>query len=127
MKTWLLSIVPIVVGITALTVLDGQLGQLSPKDFQKLFTNPYLRGATLFGAAYAANGARLWPALTAIYVYFLIVTSNEWKQMTHSFFGKQKIHYETLQKSKQFFDMSDDSDWLHAKPDDEDDTPENVP
>ncbi len=77
-SVWLYSIIPIIVGVTALTVLDGQLGNLSPDAFKRLFTNPYLRAATLFGAAYGSNGARFWPAFFAIYVYFSVVSTGGW-------------------------------------------------
>ena len=40
----------------------------------RLFQNKWLRGMTLFGAAYAANGNHAVGAVIAVYLYFMLTT-----------------------------------------------------
>ena len=75
LKPVLVSFVPIIVGMTTLTLLDAQLGNITVHQFNALFKNKVLRAITLFGAAYAANGCKLIPAVIAVYVYYAIVSS----------------------------------------------------
>ena len=72
----IMSIVPAVVGICAMTVLDAQLGNITREQFERIFKNQWLRGFTLFGGAYAANGGRIFPAALAVYVYFSLVSDS---------------------------------------------------
>tara|TARA_B100000989_G_C19339854_1_gene384508 strand:+ start:294 stop:674 length:381 start_codon:yes stop_codon:yes gene_type:complete len=74
--TLIMSIIPAIVGICAMTVLDAQLGNITRDQFERIFKNQWLRGLTLFGGAYAANGGRIFPAAFAVYVYFSLVNDS---------------------------------------------------
>ena len=76
LRSILMSTVSVTVGICALTVLDAQLGNLSQVQFETLVKNRWLRGMTLFAAAYASNGNHLVPALLAVYIYFMLTDSD---------------------------------------------------
>lgn len=70
------NIIPIVVGLSALAIVDAQLGYLDWKQFKDLLTHPFLRGLTLFGAAYSASGQNMLAAMGATYLYFVIRTDS---------------------------------------------------
>lgn len=72
----IMSIVPAVVGICAMTVLDSQLSNITREQFDRIFNNQWLRGLTLFGAAYASNGNRILSAAFAVYVYFSLISES---------------------------------------------------
>ncbi len=72
-------IVPICVGIVTILVLDAQLGNMSKEQFVAIFQSKLLRAATLFGAAYAANGNNAVNAVIAALIYFYIATLMESK------------------------------------------------
>lgn len=74
MKNVFDSSVSIIVGITAVVLLDKQLGGFTSVQFTRILHNDYAKLALLFGAAYAANGAKVIPALFAMYIYFAFKT-----------------------------------------------------
>ena len=75
---WILkSLLTVSVGVCALTVLDAQLGNLTQEQFMRLFRNKWLRGMTLFGAAYAANGNHAAGAVIAVYLYFMLTSYDD--------------------------------------------------
>ncbi len=91
MKAVFMSIVSVTVGICALTVLDAQLGNLSQEQFERIVKNRWLRGMTLFGAAYSSNGNHLLSALVAVYAYFMLTDSD----MTLGFMKPSEIETPT--------------------------------
>lgn len=63
------TLIPLIVGIAALTILDNSLGNWSQDGFRKIFEVKEVRLIALFGAAYGANGGRLIPAFLAMLLY----------------------------------------------------------
>ena len=76
------NLVPVIVGIVSLMFLDNSLGNLQAVNVNELFKHPLPRSIALFGAAYGANGGRLYQALIAFIIY--------------AFIEHQKVVFETL-------------------------------
>ena len=76
------NLVPVIVGIVSLMFLDNSLGNLQAVNVNELFKHPLPRSIALFGAAYGANGGRLYQALIAFIIY--------------AFIEHQKVLFETL-------------------------------
>ena len=102
------SILPVVVGATALLVLDGQLGNLTPDVLRRLFQNPLLRGATLFGAAYTGNGGKILPALLTSYIYLFLYKSVQEQLREENESGEQKDIVDDLVFQLNPFKTADD-------------------
>lgn len=62
-------IIPILVGLTSLMLLDNTLGNVNSEMYALLKKSVHVRFLLLFGAAYASNGCRFWPAVIATYAY----------------------------------------------------------
>lgn len=71
-KTITQNLVPIIVGIVSLMFLDNSLGNLQAINVKELFKHPLPRAIALFGAAYGANGGRIYQALFAFSIYALL-------------------------------------------------------
>ena len=76
------NLVPVIVGIVSLMFFDNSLGNLQAVNVNELFKHPLPRSIALFGAAYGANGGRLYQALIAFIIY--------------AFIEHQKVVFETL-------------------------------
>ena len=86
MSTLLISttVIPLIVGIAALTLLDHSLGNMSTDGFRRIFQNKEIRLIALFGAAYGANGGRTLPALVAMLIYNFLENDSE---ILNNYFG----------------------------------------
>ena len=71
------SVVPCVVGLAALMLVDDNLPHLNNSQIKTWTSKLEVKLTVLFGAAYAANGAKIIPAIIALYIYYLLSTSGE--------------------------------------------------
>lgn len=71
------NVVPCVVGLAALMLVDDNLPYLNNPQIKMWTSRTEVKLAVLFGAAYAANGAKILPAIIALYIYYLLSTNEE--------------------------------------------------
>ena len=67
-------LIPTLVGLTQLMMADEVLRKIQLDGLRNVLTHPYMRILALFGAAYAANGARFYTGVLALYIYHQITT-----------------------------------------------------